>query len=127
MGRHDDLWSLFYMLVEFLTGQLPWRKVKDKDQVGVIKEKYDHTLFLKYLPIQFHAFLNHIQGLTYYDTPDYNLLRSLMYKCMGCLGIKDSDPFDWEKIPKDVTAVILPPSSPLPAQKVAGQSQWYVK
>ena len=30
MGRHDDLWSLFYMLVEFMVGQLPWRKVKDK-------------------------------------------------------------------------------------------------
>ena len=33
MGRHDDLWSLFYMLVEFVAGQLPWRKTKDKEQV----------------------------------------------------------------------------------------------
>jgi len=24
MGRHDDLWSLFYMVVEFVTGQLLW-------------------------------------------------------------------------------------------------------
>uniref|UniRef100_A0A1A9WQD8 Protein kinase domain-containing protein n=1 Tax=Glossina brevipalpis TaxID=37001 RepID=A0A1A9WQD8_9MUSC len=42
MGRHDDLWSLFYMLVEFVNGQLPWRKIKDKEQVGLTKEKYDH-------------------------------------------------------------------------------------
>ena len=41
-GRHDDLWSLFYMLVEFANGQLPWRKIKDKEQVGLMKEKYDH-------------------------------------------------------------------------------------
>lgn len=34
MGRHDDLWSLFYMLVEFVNGQLPWRKIKDKEQVN---------------------------------------------------------------------------------------------
>lgn len=27
LGRHDDLVSLFYMTVEFLTGKLPWRKV----------------------------------------------------------------------------------------------------
>ena len=33
MGRHDDLWSLFYMVVEFVNGQLPWRKIKDKEQV----------------------------------------------------------------------------------------------
>src|SRR5690242_6883601 len=38
MGRHDDLWSLFYILVEFLHGSLPWRKVKDKDEVGKLKE-----------------------------------------------------------------------------------------
>lgn len=36
MGRHDDLWSLFYMLVEFVNGQLPWRKIKDKEQVNRI-------------------------------------------------------------------------------------------
>ena len=41
------------MLVEFLTGQLPWRKIKDKEQVGVMKEKYDHNQFLKCLPSEF--------------------------------------------------------------------------
>ncbi|KAF6774264.1 hypothetical protein AHF37_08406 [Paragonimus kellicotti] len=36
MGRHDDLWSMFYMLVEFASGQLPWRRIKDKEQVGFV-------------------------------------------------------------------------------------------
>jgi tau tubulin kinase len=58
MGRHDDLWSLFYMLVEFLTGQLPWRKIKDKEQVGIMKEKYDHSQFLKCLPSEFKVIKN---------------------------------------------------------------------
>jgi len=53
MGRHDDLWSLFYMLIEFVTGQLPWRRIKDKEQVGQMKEKYDHAIFLKSLPSEF--------------------------------------------------------------------------
>lgn len=35
MGRHDDLWSMFYVLVEFASGQLPWRRIKDKEQVSV--------------------------------------------------------------------------------------------
>lgn len=38
-GRHDDLWSLFYMLVEFANGQLPWRKIKDKEQVTEAEEE----------------------------------------------------------------------------------------
>lgn len=43
MGRHDDLWSLFYMLVEFAVGQLPWRKIKDKVQLFYfnIKQQQD--------------------------------------------------------------------------------------
>lgn len=66
MGRHDDLWSLFYMLAEFVNGQLPWRKIKDKEQVGVMKENYDHRLLLKHLPSDLRQFLEHIQVKTYF-------------------------------------------------------------
>ena len=81
MGRHDDLWSLFYMLVEFVAGQLPWRKMKDKEQVGVMKDKQDHAAFLKHLPSEFRIFLEHIQSLTYYDTPDYDMLQVRLHAC----------------------------------------------
>ncbi|KAG4071470.1 hypothetical protein HA402_011624 [Bradysia odoriphaga] len=97
MGRHDDLWSLFYMLVEFVNGQLPWRKIKDKEQVGLMKEKYDHRLLLKHLPSDLKQFLEHIQSLGYADKPDYAMLASLFERCMKRRGVKDSDPFDWEK------------------------------
>jgi hypothetical protein len=40
MGRHDDLWSLFYMLVEFVNGQLPWRKIKDKEQASKMQKRW---------------------------------------------------------------------------------------
>lgn len=97
MGRHDDLWSLFYMLVEFVNGQLPWRKIKDKEQVGLMKEKYDHRLLLKHLPSDFKQFLEHIQSLSYADKPDYAMLSSLFERCMKRRAIKETDPYDWEK------------------------------
>ncbi|XP_022240561.1 uncharacterized protein LOC106458593 isoform X2 [Limulus polyphemus] len=97
MGRHDDLWSLFYMLVEFVNGQLPWRKIKDKEQVGVMKEKYDHRLLLKHLPSDFRQFLDHVGNLDYYQRPDYNMLAGLFERCMKRRGVRSSDPFDWEK------------------------------
>ena len=62
MGRHDDLWSLFYMLVEFACGHLPWRKVKDKEQVGIMKEKFDHNSLCRFLPKDFKAFLGNIKS-----------------------------------------------------------------
>ncbi|XP_037899157.1 tau-tubulin kinase homolog Asator isoform X2 [Glossina fuscipes] len=98
MGRHDDLWSLFYMLVEFVNGQLPWRKIKDKEQVGLTKEKYDHRILLKHLPSDLKQFLEHIQSLTYADRPDYGMIISLFERCMKRRGVKESDPYDWEKV-----------------------------
>ncbi|NXF79024.1 TTBK2 kinase, partial [Sclerurus mexicanus] len=97
MGRHDDLWSLFYMLVEFVVGQLPWRKIKDKEQVGSIKERYEHRLMLKHLPQEFNVFLDHISSLDYFTKPDYQLLMSVFDNSMKTFGVIESDPFDWEK------------------------------
>ncbi|KAM7341246.1 tau-tubulin kinase asator isoform 2-T2 [Cochliomyia hominivorax] len=104
MGRHDDLWSLFYMLVEFVNGQLPWRKIKDKEQVGLTKEKYDHRILLKHLPSDLKQFLEHIQSLTYADRPDYAMLIGLFERCMKRRGVKESDPYDWEKVDTTVNS-----------------------
>ncbi|XP_038219792.1 uncharacterized protein LOC119838057 [Zerene cesonia] len=120
MGRHDDLWSLFYMLVEFVNGQLPWRKIKDKEQVGLMKEKYDHRLLLKHLPSELRQFLEHVQALEYADAPDYALLGALLERCCRRRGVRDADPYDWEKeapsLPASRARVALQPAPELPAQ-----------
>ena len=85
------------MMVEFANGQLPWRKIKDKEQVGIMKEKYDHRLLLKHLPSDFRQFLEHLQTLEYADKPDYAMLLGLFERTMKRRGVRDSDPFDWEK------------------------------
>lgn len=35
LARHDDLWSLLYMLVECQLGKLPWRKLSGKEAVSL--------------------------------------------------------------------------------------------
>ncbi|CAF4394704.1 unnamed protein product, partial [Adineta steineri] len=97
LGRHDDLWSFFYMLIEFLIGSLPWSKIKDKESVGHIKETYDYTRFLTNLPDEFNKFLEHINELNYDDKPDYDSLRSLFNLSIQRLGFHDDDLYDWEK------------------------------
>ncbi|XP_051952254.1 tau-tubulin kinase 2b [Xyrauchen texanus] len=103
MGRHDDLWSLFYMLVEFMVGQLPWRKVKDKEQVGNMKETYDHRLMLKHLPAEFSIFLDHFSNLDYYTKPDYQLLMSVFDNSMKSYNVVENDPYDWERTDSEDT------------------------
>uniref|UniRef100_A0A7N6BGC5 non-specific serine/threonine protein kinase n=1 Tax=Anabas testudineus TaxID=64144 RepID=A0A7N6BGC5_ANATE len=106
MGRHDDLWSLFYMLVEFLVGQLPWRKIKDKEHVGKLKETYDHRLMLKHLPAEFGVFLEHISNLDYFTKPDYQLLMSVFDNSMKTYNVVENDPYDWERTGTDGTLTI---------------------
>uniref|UniRef100_H3C618 non-specific serine/threonine protein kinase n=1 Tax=Tetraodon nigroviridis TaxID=99883 RepID=H3C618_TETNG len=102
MGRHDDLWSLFYMLVEFLVGQLPWRKIKDKEHVGKLKETYEHRLMLKHLPAEFGLFLEHISSLDYFTKPDYQqLLMSVFDNSMKTYNVVENDPYDWERTGAD--------------------------
>lgn len=96
LGRQDDLWSLYYMLAEFITGELPWRKTKDKEQVGIMKQSFDQNQLLKFMPREFRAFLEHIQSLTYFDKPDYQYLQSLLNNYMERRSLNESDPFDWE-------------------------------
>ncbi|KAJ3158824.1 Tau-tubulin kinase 2 [Geranomyces michiganensis] len=39
LGPADDLWSLFYLIVEFVTGSLPW-KGREKDRIAAIKRMH---------------------------------------------------------------------------------------
>uniref|UniRef100_A0A8C3RUX0 non-specific serine/threonine protein kinase n=1 Tax=Chelydra serpentina TaxID=8475 RepID=A0A8C3RUX0_CHESE len=70
---------------------------RNREQVGSIKERYDHRLMLKHLPQEFNIFLDHISNLDYCTKPDYQLLMSVFDNSMKTSGVIESDPFDWEK------------------------------
>ncbi|XP_056623646.1 tau-tubulin kinase 1 isoform X2 [Triplophysa dalaica] len=119
MGRHDDLWSLFYMLVEFTVGQLPWRKIKDKEQVGQIKERYEHRMLLKHMPPEFHIFYDHVLDLDYFTKPDYQLLMSVFENSMKERVITENELYDWEKSAMEAG---LPTSTHTPPQQNTRQT-----
>jgi len=115
--------SLFYILVEFSCGQLPWRRLTDKEAVGRVKQEYDHTTLLRHLPgPQFKDFLNELQNLSYFVDPNYGLLRRKLLECMEYNGVNDNDPFDWES---SVTST-LNTSSKLTAEKPTTGTQGYI-
>ena len=96
LGRHDDLWSVFYLLIELVNGELPWKKIRDKEKAGKFKQNYDHKKLLKHLPAEFYDFLDHLKSLNYFQEPNYVLLSTLLQNAIRYLGIKRSDPLDWE-------------------------------
>ena len=61
LSRRDDLWSVLYLLIEFLTGQLPWRKLKDKEEIGLLKIHFNSPELVKDLPPPYLTFMLHLQ------------------------------------------------------------------
>ncbi|KAL6046385.1 Tau-tubulin kinase Asator [Balamuthia mandrillaris] len=109
LGRRDDLWSLFYLLLEFTNGYLPWRRIKDKDQVGEMKKKLSNEELVGDRPEEFMRWMEHLQGLGYADRPDYKYLHELLAQLYRKHNGDENTPFDWETL-----TVVKPSSRPRP-------------
>ncbi|KAJ5079857.1 tau tubulin kinase 2b [Anaeramoeba ignava] len=78
LGRCDDLWSLFYMLVELLVDDLPWKKLKDKEEIKTLKIIHNEPKFCQDLPEGFLKFFEHVRSLGFEDEPNYSYLRQIL-------------------------------------------------
>ncbi|KNE68228.1 CK1/TTBK protein kinase [Allomyces macrogynus ATCC 38327] len=103
LARRDDLWSVLYLLVEALTGSLPWRREKDREAVYAIKKVASGPALVADLPVPMRQFHAHLAQLQYADEPDYEYLMALMDQCIVLSGEGFNVPYDWERpahIPK---------------------------
>ncbi|KAI0791370.1 kinase-like domain-containing protein [Abortiporus biennis] len=99
-SRRDDLESLAYMLIYFLRGSLPWRKLRGSsiaETWSLILEKKLETaeLLTVGLPKEFDDFYTYIRGLDFYDEPDYDGLRDMLRGLAKKHGIEYDGQFDW--------------------------------
>lgn len=113
LGRRDDLWSVLYILIEFAKGFLPWRKLKEKDEIRDVKINMNTPELCADLPKEFLQFMDHLQALDYADRPDYDYLIQLLRHRLKLIGCDEHTPFDWEAGPNAVPVSALP-SSPDP-------------
>ncbi|KAH9577608.1 Protein kinase domain [Trypanosoma melophagium] len=105
LGRVDDIWSLLFMLIEFATGTLPWRKYKEKEDIGRCKEEVIGPGLVQNLPREFRPFLAHLQTLRYEDEPSYDFLFSLMERAIERRGYPPDKQLDWEPEEESVSHV----------------------
>ncbi|KAJ5079442.1 tau-tubulin kinase 1 [Anaeramoeba ignava] len=96
LSRRDDLISLYYVLIEFLTGKLPWSGLKDKDEITKLKIKYNTPDLCQNLPEEFSYFFVHLQSLKFHDKPNYKYLRKLLTDLAIKLQYQETMSFDWE-------------------------------
>mmetsp|Transcript_5586 Transcript_5586/g.8230 ORF Transcript_5586/g.8230 Transcript_5586/m.8230 type:complete len:391 (+) Transcript_5586:102-1274(+) len=96
LSRRDDLWSVFYVIVEFAVGQLPWRKIKSKEKIGELKEQLTKPSLVKNLPKEFNLILEHLNTLRYADEPDYDRLVRYLETILHREDADMNAPWDWE-------------------------------
>ncbi|KAG1871797.1 kinase-like domain-containing protein [Suillus subalutaceus] len=99
-SRRDDLESLAYMLVYFLRGTLPWRKIKGTtvaETWDAIRDKKLEALSVLSvgLPVEFEIFFNYARGLEFEDLPDYVGLRDLFKGLAKKMKIEYDEVYDW--------------------------------
>lgn len=99
LGRCDDLFSWFAVLLKIHTGELPWPSVNDKAVVYAAKRDIDIAEFCVNLPHQYIEIYRYILTLERADEPDYDFI----FRLLGCamLDTRSSfaDPFDWDSTP----------------------------
>ena len=92
----DDLESLSYMLIYFLRGSLPWRKLRATtvsgtwDLIRDAKIAAEGTL-TNNLPKEFALFHDYARGLEFGDVPDYAGMRALFRGLGKRAGVRYPD------------------------------------
>ena len=88
LARRDDMWSLYFTILDFLNEKLEWREQRDYTIVHVKEIKtrclrnpkrklwVGPTKNVK----EVKEILDHIQTLSYNDTPDYGFVRDKLYQ-----------------------------------------------
>ncbi|KAA1470999.1 kinase-like protein [Dentipellis sp. KUC8613] len=94
----DDLESLSYMLIYFLRGTLPWRKLKSTTVAGTWDLIRDAKLAAQTqatltagLPREFGALHEYARALAFGDTPDYAGVRALLRGLGARVGVRYLD------------------------------------
>ncbi|KAJ3022136.1 UNVERIFIED_CONTAM: Tau-tubulin kinase 2 [Siphonaria sp. JEL0065] len=92
LSRVDDLWSLFYLLVEFLVGTLPW-KGKEKETIGDLKASHTNANLVANLPPCMLCLLDVLNNTHYETIPRYDVIDS----CLFALGQTVTSEHVWDE------------------------------
>ena len=100
-SRRDDLESLFYVIIYFFRGNLPWQNLKIKsrqerfNQINYLKKNISYKILCKNLPQELYNFGTYIKRLKFEEDPDYNFLRNCFDSILKKINEKNDNKFSW--------------------------------
>jgi serine/threonine protein kinase len=122
-SRRDDMEAIVFMLIDFLTGSLPW--VESSRNATVLKATTSIEVLCAGAPSEFADILAHIRALEFEQKPDYSSYKHKLVAAVGedCCEL----PLDWEansEVSEKLAAFEKLPDAPLewaPPEKMAAQ------
>ena len=100
-SRRDDLESLFYVIMYFFRGNLPWQnlRIKSREQrfnkINEIKKNCDYKLLCKNLPQELYHLGIYIKHLKFEETPNYIFMKKCFYSILEQIYEKNDNKFSW--------------------------------
>tara|TARA_B110000971_G_scaffold133699_1_gene136801 strand:- start:3876 stop:4787 length:912 start_codon:yes stop_codon:yes gene_type:complete len=103
-SRRDDLESIGYMLIYFLTKKLPWQglggsnKNTKKKKIFGVKKNISLEQLCKGIPKEFLLYMKHCRLLKFTDKPNYKLLKKLFITLFKKKNYSLDFVYDWNII-----------------------------
>ena len=100
-SRRDDLESLFYVILYFFRGSVPWQNLKIKsrnerfNKINEIKKKIDYKILCNNLPEELYKFGIYVKSLKFEQEPNYKYMQKLFYLILEKMNEIDDDKFSW--------------------------------
>ena len=115
LSRRDDLESLSYIILYFLTKKLPWQGIVAKSmakrykKIFYKKKELEKWEKFKEIPLQIQTFIKYCRSLKFTQDPDYKKMKYFFYDLMKEKEIESNLYFSWiidksildDKIPKE--------------------------
>ena len=101
LSRRDDLESLSYVILYFLTKRLPWQGIEAKTLASRYLKIFNKKMELekwekfKKIPLQIQNFIKYCRSLRFAQDPDYKKMKDYFYNLMEELKIENDGNFSW--------------------------------
>lgn len=96
LARHDDIYSLLYMIIEFHRGRLPWQDVDSDEAVGNMKQKTSMADLIGDMGDEMMMMFKRLNEMKYKDKPDYKFFQDQFAAIQKRKKLSIKGPFEWE-------------------------------
>ena len=97
LSRKDDLISWYYVMIELLCGKLPWRGVRDHQELIVLKSLFNVKKFVQSTAPELNDIWTSINYLSFEEKPDYKFIYEKINSMKERLKITGNEPKVWDQ------------------------------